>query len=76
MSEFRKFNRLQIPAEMRPYVPGEKLDPKVSISDADLKKGSPKLGDMISRNPVDHNDMWLVGEDYFQTKFDTNSIGE
>lgn len=51
---------------MRPYVEGEKLDSKVSISDADLKAGSPKLGDMIARNPKNHNDQWLVAKAYFE----------
>ena len=51
---------------MRPYVDGETLDGKVSISDADLKAGSPKLGDMIARNPKNHNDQWLVAKAYFE----------
>ena len=33
---------------------------KVSISEADLNNGSPKIGDMIARNPKNHNDKWLV----------------
>ena len=40
-------------------------DFKVSVSDADLKNGSPKIGDMIARNPLNHNDQWLVSEKYF-----------
>ena len=51
-------------SEMRPYVVGEEL-PGVSISEADAKNGSPKLGDMIARNPLNHNDQWLVAEKYF-----------
>ena len=42
----------------------------VSISDADLKNGSPKIGDMIARNPKNHNDQWLVAEKYFNDNFD------
>ena len=38
----------------------------VSISEADLKAGSPKQGDMIARNPKNHNDMWLVAKAYFE----------
>jgi len=53
-------------SEMRPYVVGEELSSSVSISEADLKNGSPKLGDMIARNPLNHNDQWLVAEKYFQ----------
>ena len=37
----------------------------VSISQADLNNGSPKIGDMIARNPKDHDDVWLVAEAYF-----------
>ena len=42
----------------------------VSISDEDLKAGSPKLGDMIARNPKNHKDQWLVAEQYFKDNFD------
>lgn len=49
---------------MRPYVPGEDLT-GVSISDADKSNGSPKVGDMIARNPKNHEDKWLVSEKYF-----------
>ena len=42
----------------------------VSISDADLKNGSPKLGDMIARNPEDHKDQWLIAARYFKDNFD------
>lgn len=53
-------------SEMRPYIDGENLSSSVSISEADIKNGSPKLGDMIARNPLNHNDQWLVAEKYFQ----------
>ena len=45
----------------------------VSISDVDLKNGSPKLGDMIARNPKNHDDQWLVARDYFLDNFETNT---
>lgn len=51
-------------SEMRPYVQGEDVS-HVSISQADLQNGSPKDGDMIARNPVDHSDQWLVAAKYF-----------
>ena len=38
----------------------------VSISYADLKAGSPKIGDMIARNPKNWLDQWLVAKDYFE----------
>jgi len=64
MSEFKQYRRKSV-SEMRPYVPGEILDDKVSISEADLKAGSPKAGDMIARNPNNHEDQWLVAKVYF-----------
>ena len=42
----------------------------LSISDADRKNGSPKLGDMIARNPKNHLDQWLVAEQYFKDNFE------
>ncbi len=38
----------------------------VSISEEDKKNGSPKQGDMIARNPKNHNDQWLVAKAYFE----------
>jgi hypothetical protein len=68
MSEFKQYRRKSV-SEMRPYVEGEILDDKVSISEADLKAGSPKAGDMIARNPNNHEDQWLVAKAYFEEKF-------
>ena len=65
MSEFKQYRRKSV-SEMRPYVEGETLDGKVSISEADLKAGSPKVGDMIARNPKNHEDHWLVAKAYFE----------
>jgi len=42
----------------------------ISISKADIDNGSPKSGDMIARNPSNHNDMWLVAKDYFKENFE------
>jgi hypothetical protein len=67
--EFKRYRRKQI-AELRPYVPGEKLGERVSISAADQEAGSPKDGDMIARNPSDHNDQWLVSKEYFAANFE------
>ena len=69
MSEFKQFRRKAI-AEMRPYVPEEDLPSSVSISEADRLGGSPRLGDMIARNPKNHGDMWLVAEAYFVGNFE------
>jgi len=52
-------------SEMRPYVEGEDVS-LVSISQPDLAAGSPKAGDMIARNPKNHEDQWLVTKEYFE----------
>jgi hypothetical protein len=69
MSEFRQYRRTQI-AEMRPFEEGERLGFDVSISAPDIKAGSPKVGDMIARNPKNHDDMWLVAAQYFADNFE------
>jgi len=83
MKDFKKFRRTQI-AEMREvteldlkHFKNDKAlhslrdtEFKVSISDVDLKNGSPKIGDMIARNPTNHNDQWLVAEKYFKDNFE------
>lgn len=56
-------------AELRPYVPGESID-HVSVSATDAAAGSPKLGDMIARNPKNHADQWLVAAKYFRENFE------
>jgi hypothetical protein len=66
--QFQQYRRKQI-AELRPYVEGEQLD-GVSISASDRVAGSPKLGDMIARNPKNHADQWLVAAAYFADNFE------
>lgn len=66
--EFTRYRRTQI-AEMRPYEPGEDIS-HVSVGAEDQKTGSPKAGDMIGRNPVNHDDQWLVAADYFAANFE------
>lgn len=68
-SEFRPYRRKQI-AELRPFMPGEVLNERVSISAADKDAGSPREGDMIARNPKNHDDQWLVAHDYFIDNFE------
>ena len=71
--EFRQFKRTQI-AEMHEYNPNnmysEDFMSKLSISEVDKNNGSPKLGDMIARNSKNHNDIWLVAEQYFKDNFE------
>ena len=78
--EFKKYRRKQI-AELRPVTQedieefiseGEITvnDTIVSISQVDEDMGSPKKGDMIARNPKNHNDQWLVAKEYFEANFE------
>ena len=71
--EFKNYRRTQI-AEMHEYNPdmmySKEFMDKISISQEDIKNGSPKKGDMIARNPKNHNDMWLVAEQYFKDNFE------
>ncbi len=65
---FKQYRRTQI-AEMTPWVDGMHL-PDVSISAPDIAAGSPKAGDMIARNPKNHEDKWLVAAKYFADNFE------
>lgn len=64
-NQFKQYRRKSI-SEMRPFEKGEILESNVSISQADRDNGSPKLGDMIARNPNNHEDQWLVAKQYFE----------
>jgi hypothetical protein len=81
-NEFKQYKRKQI-SEMRKVTEAdiEQYASKdyisifgwqyvVSISSSDKANGSPKIGDMIARNPKNHNDQWLVAEQYFNDNFD------
>lgn len=52
---------------MKPVLMSDGVE--VSISAEDRKNGSPKIGDMIARNPENHEDQWLITEDYFKENF-------
>jgi hypothetical protein len=64
---WKQYRRTQI-AEMRPYQFEDMRG--VSISDADRENGSPKIGDMVARNPNNHADRWLVAAKYFKENFE------
>lgn len=66
--EFKKYRRTQI-AEMADWRPGFDMS-SVSISQPDKDAGSPKQGDKIARNPVNHADKWLVAKAYFEANFE------
>jgi hypothetical protein len=66
---FTQYRRTQI-AEMTPWVEGFDMD-RVSVSAPDKEAGSPKAGDMIARNPKNHEDQWLVAAKYFEDNFES-----
>jgi hypothetical protein len=65
---FQRYRKTQF-VEMRPYELGEKLA-GVSISEADALLGSPREGDMIARNTLNHNDQWLVSQKFFEDNYE------
>ena len=84
MSNFKTYKRIQI-AEMREvteldinvfknhgfiHISEYPFGYNISISDADKNNGSPKIGDMIARNPKNYNDQWLVDQQYFNDNFE------
>lgn len=69
MSEFKQYRRSQI-AELREWQPGDDMA-RVSVSAPDRDAGSPKPGDMIARNPKNHDDQWLVAAQYFADNFES-----
>lgn len=73
MTRWKQYRRTNI-AEMRPYLMGEDVT-HVSISEVDSQNGSPKFGDMIARNPLNHKDQWLVAAKYFADNFEAVEIG-
>ena len=64
MAIYKQYRRTGL-SEMVAWESGFNMN-SVSVSDADKQAGSPKLGDMIARNPKDHNDKWLVAKQYFE----------
>lgn len=68
MNAFTQYRRKQI-AELRPWMPGDDMS-RVSVSAPDTEAGSPKAGDMIARNPKNHDDQWLVAAAYFADNFE------
>lgn len=76
MNTFQNYKRTNI-AQMRKVTDQEIIngcDPLIakgiSISKADINNGSPNPGDMIARNPDNHNDQWLVAAQYFKDNFE------
>lgn len=67
MSEYKNYVKNAV-QPLRPYVPGEDLT-GVSISEEDKKNGSPKVGDMIAKNPKSLGDRWLVAKKFFEDNY-------
>lgn len=67
LSEFKTYKRRHL-SEIRSYVPGDDMT-NISISEKDKAEGSPKIGDMIVRNPIDHTEQWLISHEYFVAHF-------
>jgi hypothetical protein len=72
LTTYSQYRRKQI-AELADWYPGFDMT-GVSVSDADKAAGSPKAGDKIARNPVNHADRWLVAADYFAANFEALSV--
>lgn len=69
MTTWLRYHNKPIVAEMIAWTPGFDMA-GVSVSDVDKAAGCPKDGDMIRRNPDDHNDRWLVNAAFFKKNFD------
>lgn len=65
---YKTYKRTNL-SEMIFYTEGMDMQ-NISISNEDKENGSPKLGDMIARNPKNHNDKWLVSKNYFKDNFE------
>lgn len=61
--------------EMTRWVTGFDME-GVSIADTAIAKDSPKDGDMIARDPNNHDDRWLVDAAYFKANYDLTSVEE
>lgn len=66
--QYKQYRRSQI-AELADWTPDFDMT-GVSISEPDRAAGSPKQGDKIARNPVNHADRWLVAAAYFAANFE------
>ena len=76
--EFQRYKRKGF-AEARPVTQKEinggvllLIEKDISINQVDIENGSPKVGDMIARNPKNHNDQWLIAKEYFEENFEEN----
>lgn len=71
---FLRYRRRPTFTEMISWHPSFDMS-NVSVSAPDKADGSPKLGDMIARNPQNRSDKWLVAKDYFEKNFEPEPLG-
>lgn len=70
IEKFEKYNNILVKDEdFKGNVKGY-FATMVSLSEEDRKNESPKIGDMIARNPKNHNDQWLIAKQYFEDNFE------
>lgn len=67
-SKFKTYQKITI-TEIRPYEEGEVLPDNINIGNYYLMHGSPKAGDMICRNRSNHDDVWLIDQEYFKKHY-------
>ena len=68
MTEYKPYRKTAI-AWLAPWTPDTEMT-GVSVSDEDRENGSPKVGDMISRNPDHHADRYLMAEKFFRESYE------
>jgi len=69
MNDWKRYNRKGF-TEAIHWTPSLIMD-GISVNQEDKDAGSPKWGDMIFRNPANHNDMWLVAKAFFEKNYNT-----
>ena len=69
MKEFKKYNKTR-KSEMRPYIKGEILPKCISRINSKTDIEMLREGDMIARNPDNHNNQWLITKEYFTENFE------
>lgn len=76
MSEWKEYHMIPKYYELRPYVPGEDLDPGIDMKYLDKVQDGPKEGDMIARHPNNHDARVYVPEKIFNSVFMDTPISE
>ncbi len=67
VKEYKK--KAVVTTSMIPFAEGMDMA-GVSISEADARDGSPKIGDMIAFSKEDNTDRWLVSEKYLAANYE------